>query len=176
MNIEGAKRRQQLVEILDKEVGPMSGTRLAKALGVSRQIIVQDIALLRAENRNIIATNKGYMVHKVEAGFANKETIAVCHGNDQIQDELYTIVDMGGHVLDVVVEHGVYGQIAVDLIIKSRRDVDEFVAECNRNHSKPLTELTNGVHYHTVETENEETMKDILNELNEKGYLISKPK
>lgn len=176
MSKEGLYRRKQLLEFIEQEVSPVSGTKLAKLLGVSRQVIVQDIALLRAENKNILATNKGYVMYQEDAGMGYKETIAVCHGNDQIEDELYTIVDIGGRVLNVVVAHEIYGQIEVDLIIKSRRDVDEFLDKCQKNKSKPLTELTDGVHYHTLETESEEIMHEILNALNQKGYLISEEK
>lgn len=100
----------------------MSGTELAKELGVSRQVIVQDIALLRAVNKNILSTNKGYVLYDPsEETQKARRTIAVSHSDEQTQDELYTIVDFGGKVLDVVIEHDIYGQITVDLILKAVR-------------------------------------------------------
>lgn len=55
--MEGEKRREQLIALLKQADIPVSGTDLAKRLGVSRQVIVQDIALLRAVNKNILSTN-----------------------------------------------------------------------------------------------------------------------
>lgn len=169
--MSGEKRREKLLDILKTADTPVSGTKLAKQLNVSRQVVVQDIALLRAIDKNILATNKGYIIYEF-LGTGYKETVAVKHNDEQIQDELYSIVDLGGRVLDVVVEHEIYGQIAVDLVIKTRKDVDDFVRSCNENHTKPLKELTDGVHYHTIETDNEGEMKSILEILKIKEYLL----
>ena len=65
---DGATRRIELMNRLKQENRPLSGAELAKEFGVSRQVIVQDIALLRATNRNILSTNKGYVLYDPEHG------------------------------------------------------------------------------------------------------------
>ena len=170
--MEGEKRREQLIILLEKSSQPISGTDLAKRLGVSRQVIVQDIALLRATNKNILSTNKGYVLYAPEPENSRvKRSFAVSHTKEQIRDELYTIVDYGGHVLDVVVAHDIYGQIMVDLILNNRLDVDEFVERIEKSKSRPLNVLTDGEHWHTVEAEPEKVLDRIEEKLNEKGYL-----
>lgn len=170
--MEGEKRRQQLMELLQKSSQPVSGADLAKQLGVSRQVIVQDIALLRAVDKNILSTNKGYLLHAPrQEGSSVKRSFAVSHTNEQIRDELYTIVDCGGRVLDVVVAHDIYGQIMVDLILNNRLDVDEFVERIEKSSSRPLKVLTDGEHWHTVEAASEKVLDKIEEKLKEKGYL-----
>lgn len=170
--MEGKHRREKLISLLQQADAPISGTDLAKHLGVSRQVIVQDIALLRAVDKNILSTNKGYVLHVPELGSDRvKRSFAVSHNKEQIQDELYTIVDYGGKVLDVVVEHDIYGQIMVDLILCNRLDVDEFVERINVSKSRPLKVLTDGEHWHTVEADSEKILDKIEEKLKEKGYL-----
>lgn len=170
--MEGEKRREQLVQLLGQANVPISGTDLAKKLGISRQVIVQDIALLRAVNKNILSTNKGYILYAPEAsGRRVKRNYAVSHTKDEIRDELYTIVDCGGKVLDVVVEHDIYGQITADLILCNRLDVDEFVERIEHSKSRPLKVLTDGEHWHTVEADSEKILDKIEEALGNKGYL-----
>lgn len=170
--MEGKHRREKLVALLQDADVPVSGTDLAKILGVSRQVIVQDIALLRAVDKNILSTNKGYVLHVPElANDRVKRSFAVSHTKEQIQDELYTIVDYGGKVLDVVVEHDIYGQITVDLILCNRLDVDEFVERIGNSKSRPLKVLTDGEHWHTVEASSEKILDKIEERMREKGYL-----
>ena len=153
----------------------MSGTELAKTLGVSRQVIVQDIALLRAVNRDILSTNKGYVLYRTENSAGKvKRIYKVRHSAEQICKELYLIVDNGGSVLNVVVEHEIYGQIAADLIIRNRADVDCFVDKVAHYRTKPLNALTDGVHYHTVEADSEETLDRIEQKLRESGFLMNR--
>lgn len=169
--MEGDVRREKIIDILEQSKKAVSGTELAEMLSVSRQVIVQDIALLRAVNKDILSTNKGYILYHESKSKCNR-SFHVYHKDSQIEDELNTIVDNNGKVLDVVVEHDIYGQITVDLIICSRRDVKEFVEKINNNKTKPLKELTDGVHYHTVEADSEEDLDVIEMELKKKGYLI----
>ncbi|MBQ8592280.1 MAG: transcription repressor NadR [Lachnospiraceae bacterium] len=172
--MDGDNRRTQILAILEKNTQPLSGTELAAQLGVSRQIIVQDIALLRAVNRNILSTNRGYVLLANEKRDTKlKKIVKVKHTDEQIKDELYTIADCGGQVRDVVVEHPIYGQIAVDLIINSRRDADIFVKQVEENDTKPLNNLTDGVHYHTIEADSEQILEEVEKCLQEKGYLIN---
>lgn len=170
--MEGDLRREKIIEILKKSDVPVSGGGLADKLNVSRQVIVQDIALLRATNKNILSTNKGYILYHDNIEKCTR-TFHVYHDDNHIEDELNTIVDNNGRVLDVVVEHEIYGQITVDLIINSRRDVKEFIERLKKSSSaKPLKELTDGEHYHTVEADSEEDLDIVENELRKKKYLI----
>jgi len=167
----GEERRNRILEILKKSREPVSGNELAGQLGVSRQVIVQDIALLRAVNRNIISTTKGYILYYQENQKANR-CFMVRHTDDQIEDELCTIVDNGGKVLDVIVFHEIYGEISAGLILKNRRDVYDFVAKIQENKTVPLKGLTGGVHLHTVEADSEAILDAIGKKLREKNYLI----
>lgn len=170
--MDGDGRRSRIIELLKQSAKPIAGKELAKKMGVSRQVIVQDIALLRAINKNILATNKGYMIYGAEGITATiKKTIKVMHKTEEIQDELYSIVDFGGKVLDVVVEHEIYGQIMVDLIITNRQDVDEFIQKVTEHGTRPLKALTDGVHFHTIEARDQKTLSKIEQKLKEKGYL-----
>ena len=114
---EGEARREQLLQMLRDSTAPISGSALARALGVSRQVIVQDIALLRAVNKNILATTKGYVLYSQQTEACHR-IYCVNHSDDAIADELNTIVDNGGKVLDVIIEHEIYGQITANLIVK----------------------------------------------------------
>ncbi len=170
--MEGDKRRDGIIQMLADSNAPISGAELAERLGVSRQVIVQDIALLRAVDKSILSTNKGYILF-AEKDSKVRRTFCVSHTDDQIEDELNCIVDNNGKVSDVIVEHYIYGQITVDLIINSRKDVKDFLARLNSpdNHDRPLNGLTNGVHYHTVAANSEEDLDIIEEELKKRGYL-----
>lgn len=171
--VDGETRRNELVALLRGSSRPISGSELAKNFGVSRQVIVQDIALLRATDKNILSTNKGYILYHPdhEAGRIRR-TMAVNHTDEQMREELYLIVDNGGYVLDVVVEHEIYGQITADLILKNRRDVDEFIGKMNRIGDRPLKVLTGGFHFHTVEAESGQILDRIEEQLREKGFWM----
>ena len=173
--MDGDKRRKEIMELLNTEKDPLSGTSLAKRLGVSRQVIVQDIALLRATNKNILSTNRGYILYgkQEEDKMTCKRVVAVKHTDEQMRDELYCIVDAGAKVLDVIVEHELYGQISVDLFINSRRDVDEFVEKLLSNTARPLKELTGDIHFHTIEAESDRILDLVEEGLKEKQFLIS---
>ncbi|WP_066713221.1 transcription repressor NadR [Clostridium sp. Marseille-P299] len=168
--MEGQERREKILELLTSSMIPISGSDLAKRLGVSRQVIVQDIALLRAVNKNILSTTKGYMLYHRENQKVNR-CFSVLHTTDQIEDELCTIVDNGGKVLDVIVSHEIYGTISVDLIIATRQDVYDFVEKVNAKKTVPLKELTCNRHLHTVEADNEQILDRIETALKEKGYI-----
>jgi transcriptional regulator of NAD metabolism len=169
--MEGQERREKIIELLQTAKDPISGTELAKKLLVSRQVIVQDIALLRAVNKNILSTTKGYMIYLQEKQKVNR-CFLVKHTTEEIEDELCTIVDNGGKVLDVIVAHDLYGEIAADLIIKNRQDVYDFVKKVKLKNTVPLKELTDGVHLHTVEADSEDILDNIEKALREKKYLL----
>lgn len=181
----GEERRQSIINSIREAKAPISGTALAKMHQVSRQIIVQDIAILRASDYDIYSTPKGYVLSPVSQvqqsavtalpsqSTLYKRVYKVSHTDEQIEDELNAIVDIGGKVLDVFVEHESYGAIRVDLPIQCRRHVQEFVAGIKAGKSSPLKNLTSGgVHFHTVEADSEETLDMIEHALLEKGYLV----
>lgn len=171
--MEGQERREKLIGMLRDRKEPVSGTELAKNLGVSRQVIVQDIALLRAVNKNILSTTKGYILYYQEKQKVNR-CFLVKHTTDQIEDELCTIVDHGGKILDVIVSHDIYGEISTNLIISTRQDVYDFVEKIRTNRTVPLKDLSDGVHLHTVEADSEEVLDRIEAGLLVKGYLVSR--
>ncbi|MBS4539149.1 transcription repressor NadR [Clostridium sp. D2Q-11] len=170
--MDGNRRKNNIISILTKSTTPIKGADIAKRFDVSRQVIVQDIAILRAQGNDIIATPNGYMIlSNISSGI--KKTIVSQHqGHDNIEEELNTIVDLGGRILDVIVEHPIYGEIKGHLMISSRRDVEEFIKRLNKNNAEPLSTLTDGVHIHTIEVPNEDVFKKIKDELIIKKYLI----
>lgn len=170
--LEGELRRERLMRYLEGASGPMSGAELSKLLGVSRQVIVQDIALLRAVDKNILSTNKGYVLFRSQASSRFKRSFKVRHTQEQTKDELYCVIDAGGKILDVVVEHDVYGQITGDLMIYNRADADAFLQKMAESRSAALNALTGGVHFHTVEADSEEILDRVENLLRERRYLM----
>ena len=172
--MDGKRRRKKIMELLLEETGPISGSDLAQKVGVSRQAVVQDIALLRAENEKIISTNKGYLIHRQpkEKGQIYRRIFQTSHSLKDTIGELQTIVDYGGRLTNVFVEHQLYGQIEVDLMIHNRLDAEEFVSLMNASKDQPLHVLTGGRHYHTVEADSEKNLDFIEAELKKNGYLI----
>lgn len=161
-------RREILLDLLSDECEPVNGKELADRLEVSRQVIVQDIAILKNRGFDIISTNRGYSRRKEEGV---KRVFEVVHGNDEIEKELNAIVDLGAVVKDVYICHSVYGKIGVDLNIKSRRDAKRLIESVKNGGSKPLNHLTQGRHYHTVIAENEEILDEAERKLKELGFL-----
>ncbi|NCC44385.1 MAG: transcription repressor NadR, partial [Clostridia bacterium] len=145
--MNGTQRRQEILHLLSITSLPLSGTYLAENFSVSRQVIVTDIALIRAEGHEIISTNRGYLLH---APLRITRVIKSFHSDDEIADELYTIVDYGGIAEDVSVRHRVYGELRAPLHVSSRRDVEKFLEEIRSGKSAPLKEITSGYHYHTI--------------------------
>lgn len=165
-------RRKSIEKILIDSNEPQKGNDLALSFNVTRQVIVKDIAILRAEGKNIIATPDGYIVPKLTRE-AVKRVIAVCHDRDGVEEELNIIVKFGGTIEDVIVEHPLYGEIRGMLMIKNLYDVQNFLKSYNTNNAKPLSSLTAGVHLHTIEADNEKSMNNIIKELTKKNFIIS---
>lgn len=168
MAMSGQERREQILKIVKNSDKPMAGTELAKQLGVSRQVIVQDMALIRANGIDIMSTNRGYVIHE------DKEVsrvFKVIHTDEQVEEELNLFVDLGGKVEDVFVYHKVYGVIKANMNIKSRRDVKKYMEGISSGKSTNLMNLTSNYHYHTITAEDEQTLDMIQEELNTKGFL-----
>ncbi|MEG0441195.1 MAG: transcription repressor NadR [Oscillospiraceae bacterium] len=163
-------RRAHIEAALSGSIGPVSATKLAQELGVSRQIIVGDVALLRAQGADISATPRGYIGAQPAAGVT--ATAACTHGFEDMERELTTIVDEGGEAVDVVVEHPVYGQLQGQLHIRSRHDVSEFLRRLQEDGARPLSALTGGIHLHTLAAPDGETMERVLKALDREGFLL----
>ena len=148
---------------------PVPGKALAAQYEVSRQVIVQDIALIRAAGHDIISTNRGYILHE---SHLVERIFKVKHTDDQVEDELYTIVDLGGRVRNVMVNHRVYGHMEASLNINSRRNAVEFIDDIRSGKSTPLKNITSNYHYHVVEADSEKTLDMIQEALEEKGFLL----
>ena len=169
----GETRRERILQMLKKQGFPMSGTTLAKQFCVSRQVIVQDIALMRAENHRILSTNKGYLYRTEEQDNTQpKRVFHVRHTTEQVFDEFMTVIELGGKVLDVAVEHELYGQIRVDLLIETQQDARDFVDRLTSCKDNPLKVLTDDCHYHTVAAPSEKLLDLIQKELKEKDFLL----
>ena len=173
--MDAAQRREQIQQILRESRDPVSAASMASQVHVSRQIIVGDIALLRAGGMDIQATPRGYILQaqdsKVEG---NRYTIACRHGKDTLREELYIVVDNGGGLLDVTVEHPVYGQITGKLHIFSRFDADNFMEKLSANRASILCDITDNLHLHTLICRSEADYQRILERLDEKGILFKK--
>ena len=167
------ERREEILEILRKLEKPIKGIDLSKKLQVSRQVIVQDIAILRASGENILATLQGYSIPKThDNNKVSKSIVCIHEGYDEIEDELKTIIDLGGSVIDVLVDHPIYGEIRSQLQIYSRYDIEQFVEGLKTKEAQPLSLLTGGIHIHTIEADDEETINRIKDALLNKNYLI----
>ena len=168
-SMTGSDRRQEILKNIKESDRPVSGSKLAKDYDVSRQVIVQDIALLRASGYDIISTNRGYVL---EGQTCAERVFKVRHTDEQLETELCTIVDLGGQVKNVMVNHKVYGHIEAELGIISRRKVKEFLADIESGKSTPLKNITSDYHYHTVTADSEETLDLIEEELRKLGFLV----
>lgn len=165
----GSERRQDILKEIKESGKPVSGSKLAKVYDVSRQVIVQDIALLRASGYDIISTNRGYVL---EGQTCVERVFKVRHTDEQLEAELCAIVDLGGQVKNVIVNHKVYGRIEAELGITSRRKVKEFLEDIKSGKSTPLKNITSDYHYHTVTADSEETLDMIEEELRKLHFLV----
>ena len=163
------QRRKEIARRLQQADAPISATALAQELSVSRQIIVGDVALLRAGGMEITATPRGYLVPK--EAFRVLRTFACRHRSDQMEEELNAMVDQGCTVVDVIVEHPVYGQLTAPLHISSRYDVEQFILRCRQSDAVPLSQLTEGIHLHTVSCRDQQSADRVQKALAKLGFL-----
>ncbi|MEN8078916.1 transcription repressor NadR [Clostridioides difficile] len=165
------ERRNNIVEMLIREKKAIKGTTLAEKFNVTRQIIVKDIAILRAKGNNIIATPDGYMIND-DSSSRVKSIIAVNHNDNDMIKELEIVVKYGGIIEDVIVEHPLYGEIRGVLMIKNLNDLNKYKNSLDEVNAKPLSVLTNGVHLHTISADCIENMDLIKAELKEEGFIL----
>lgn len=168
--MNGQERREDIIKRLQGATAPVSAKVLADEHAVTRQIIVADIALLRAAGHRITAVNRGYLLGPAEEGLCKR--IVVKHGKDAVTEEFYAVVDNGGKVLDIIIEHSVYGQISAELNIASRYDADLFVSRIQETGANPLSLLTEGIHIHTISVRDEAAFARITERLTAQEILI----
>ncbi len=166
MNAEN--RRKEIIQRLRGVELPLSATTLAKEFGVSRQVIVGDIALLRAQGFDIVSLARGYVFNESDMA---KRVFKVHHSDGDVEKELNLFVDMGATVVDVFVYHRRYGTVRADMGIRSRNDVAKFINDISTGRSSLLKNVTDGYHYHTIQAENEQILDEINQKLEENGFL-----
>jgi len=166
----GAERRKMILDLMKESSKPLSGGALGKATGVSRQVVVQDIALLRSEGYSILATARGYMLDSPSEE-KNVRLFKVFHDETRTEEELKLIVDLGGCAENVMVNHKVYGKVSAPLNIKNRRDVQAFMKNLESGKSTPLLKVTSGYHFHRVSADEAEILDEIEEALREKDFL-----
>ena len=165
-------RRANVLELIKHQTVPISATTLASQLNVSRQVIVGDVALIRAQGHDIIATPRGYIFPRM--GEANQYVgkIVCSHSLDNMVDELYTIIDLGAIIINVIVEHDLYGEITGSLNLASRIDADDFIKKAKSSEVRLLSELTSGVHTHTISCRSQEHFEMVHKALSARGITV----
>lgn len=166
----GSERRENIIQIITGSTRPVPAKKLAEDFEVSRQVIVQDIALIRAEGYDILATNRGYIL--LEDTSEKSRVFKVAHTDEEMEAELLSIVDLGARVENTMVNHRVYGHIEAPLKISSRKDVAAFLKKLYQSKSAPLKNTTSGYHYHKVCADDEETLDEVERALRENGFLV----
>lgn len=167
--VPGTKRREIIMTQLAVSDKPISASRFAQKFGVSRQIIVGDIALLRAAGENIIATARGYLLEQEEVRLESK--VAVAHDSSRTEEELQLIIENGGEVVDVIVDHPLYGELVGGLHLKTQADITAFLADYQKNPTSLLSQLTGGIHLHTIRYQREQDLINIKAALSTAGIL-----
>lgn len=166
--MKAEERRKEIVNILMSESKPVSGSNLSNVLNASRQSIVQDIAILRAEGYDILSMHHGYVI---QSSPLIERVFKVRHTSEETIDELSSIVALGGTIVDVFVWHKVYGRIEAKLNIFSQRGIEMFAEGIKSGKSTELMHITSGYHYHTVRADSEEILDRIEKMLENKKYI-----
>lgn len=168
MNV--TERRKKILELLKQSDAPVSAKELALRFHVSRQVIVQDMAVIRVAHPGILSTYRGYLLQAEDAAACSRE-FKVRHTDEQVSDELNLIVDLGGRVQNVSISHKLYGRVTAEMNISSRQDVHEYTEALLAGKSSLLSNATGGYHYHLVEAASEERLDMIEEALGEHGLL-----
>ena len=168
--MQAEQRRQAILNTLRQSDQPVSAGVLAERFSVSRQIVVGDVALLRATGADITATPRGYDMQRSPAGLLRQ--IVCRHSASGMEAELNAMVDNGCTVLDVIVDHPVYGQLTGPLQLSSRYDVQQFLDRCAQSDARPLSDLTEGIHLHTISCPDEASWQRVLDALRRMHILI----
>ena len=163
-----AQRRTEILKLLQQEEKPVAARAMASQFGVSRQVIVQDMAVIRAATPGILSTTRGYVIQQDSSCVRE---FKVRHESDQTAEEMNLIVDCGGRVKNISISHRVYGRVTAEMDIRSRQDVNEFVQAINSSHSSVLSSATSGYHYHLIEASSQERLDLIGEQLKKAGFL-----
>ncbi|MFC0188028.1 transcription repressor NadR [Fictibacillus aquaticus] len=171
--IKGSDRRELILQWLKENSQPLKGSWLAKKTNVSRQVIVQDISLLKAANEPIMATAQGYVYMQAEEKQEHCAVVASRHSPEETEDELNTMVDHGVLIRDVIVDHPVYGHLTASLMLSNRNEVRNFIKKLQDTKASLLSELTEGVHLHTLSADSTAKLNSAIEALRQKGYILS---
>lgn len=166
--MKSADRRKAIINLLLSSNEAISGGKLSEEFGVSRQIIVQDITVLKGSGHDILSTHNGYIIQKSPL---KERVFKVYHTTEQTEDELSTVVNLGGTVVDVFVWHKVYGKMTAPLNIFSSLHIKQFIEGVRSGKSTELMNITGGYHYHTVRAESESVLDEIEKALKSKNYI-----
>jgi uncharacterized protein len=159
--ILGEERRTILLNLLKDSHAPITGSELAARSNVSRQVIVGDITILKARKEPIIATSQGYMyLTQSSASTVYERTLACSHPPERTEEELNLLVDLGVFVKDVRIEHPVYGDLTASIMVSNRKEVKLFMEKVRATQASYLSELTNGIHLHTVSASSEQILDE----------------
>lgn len=165
------ERRSEILKILSTSKEFVTAQKLAERFGVTRQIIVSDVGILRANGNAIAATKNGYRIVKEDDGMMT-ECVVCRHNAAATMDEFNAVLDFGGAILNVIVEHPIYGQISADLNIESKKDAEAFVIKAKACQASQLCDLTGGLHVHTIKVPSAEAFEKITARLTELGILV----
>ena len=169
--MDSTERREHIVRLLLESSTPVKGSIIATKYSVTRQVIVKDIAILRAKGNNIIATPDGYIMNRTNNRV--KSIIAVNHKEEDMINEIKIVLKYGGVVEDVIVEHTLYGEIKGMLMVSNYNELEKFIDKYENQKAKLLSVLTNGIHLHTISAENNENIELIISDLKKNNFIIS---
>ena len=171
--ILGEERREKILQWLKSSHEPITGSELSAKTNVSRQVIVGDITLLKAKNEPIIATSQGYLYLAQPQGAKSFErTIACYHPPERTEEELILLVDNGVTVKDVKIEHPVYGDLTASIMVSNRREVEQFMKKIHKTNAAYLSELTDGIHLHTIAASSEQILNEAVEVLKKEKFII----
>ena len=169
--ILGEDRRIFLLNQLKSTNQALTGSDLAKLANVSRQVIVNDMNLLKAKNEPILSTSQGYLYLSNENNHFERKIVSQ-HTPEQTKEELFTIVDCGATVKSVIVEHPIYGEITANLHLSSRLEVDTFIQQIKETNAALLSTLTDGTHLHVISASSEQILNQVEHALRNKGFIL----
>ncbi|MCA1031900.1 transcription repressor NadR [Bacillus timonensis] len=171
--ILGENRREMILKKLKENNGPLTGGELAAITNVSRQVIVQDISLLKARNEPIMATSQGYLyIQNQLSRQIHSRVIACFHSPEQTKEEMQIVVDNGVTMKDVIIEHPVYGDLTASVMVSNRKEVEQFIKKITDTNSAYLSQLTDGTHLHTLEADTIEKLDAAVSTLQKAGFLF----
>lgn len=165
-------RRKAILQLLESTNEPISGKQLSQQFGVSRQIIVKDISILKSQEHIINSTSRGYVINNTPQGKAYKRVIVCQHNNERMEEELQLIIDNGAMIDDVAIDHPVYGNIKANLMIETQDDLDKFIHAMNKFEGRMLAHLTDNVHLHTISAHTEKILDNAVRDLKAHQFIV----